>query len=63
MTDHPHQLYAIEFTEADQASLVACIRTGRRFIGIELDQEYFEIAKKRIRDELARHPLLEAVAS
>lgn len=27
---------------------VACINTGRRFIGIEKDDEYFEIAKKRI---------------
>jgi hypothetical protein len=23
MTDHPHQLYAVEFTEADQAGLVS----------------------------------------
>ena len=27
---------------------VACINTGRNFIGIELDEKYFEIAKKRI---------------
>ena len=27
---------------------VACANTGRRFIGIELDQGYFEIAKQRI---------------
>jgi len=27
---------------------VACINTNRNFIGIELDDEYFEIAKKRI---------------
>ena len=27
---------------------VACVRTGRRFIGIELDAGYFEIAKRRI---------------
>ena len=25
---------------------VACVNTGRKFIGIELDQNYFEIAKK-----------------
>lgn len=41
---------------------VACIRTGRKFIGIELDPGYFEIAKRRIQDELAKHPLLETVA-
>lgn len=27
---------------------VACVNTNRRFIGIELDDEYFEIAKKRV---------------
>ena len=27
---------------------VACINTNRNFIGIELDQKYFEIAKERI---------------
>jgi DNA modification methylase len=29
---------------------VACVKTGRRFIGIELDPDYFEIACKRIED-------------
>ena len=29
---------------------VACIKTGRRFIGIEKEQKYFEIALKRIRE-------------
>lgn len=27
---------------------VACVNTGRNFIGIELDQGYFDIAKQRI---------------
>ena len=27
---------------------VACIRSGRKFIGIEKDAKYFEIAKNRI---------------
>lgn len=27
---------------------VACINTHRNFIGIELDEKYFEIAKERI---------------
>ena len=30
---------------------IACKRTNRRFIGIELDDNYFEIAKKRIEEE------------
>ncbi len=29
---------------------VACVQTGRNFIGIELDRGYFEIAEKRIRE-------------
>lgn len=29
---------------------VACVNTGRNFIGIELDQGYFEIAQKRIEE-------------
>jgi site-specific DNA-methyltransferase (adenine-specific) len=32
---------------------VACINTGRRFIGIELDKGYFDIAKKRIEERAA----------
>ena len=27
---------------------VACMNTKRRFIGIEIEQKYFDIAKKRI---------------
>jgi len=38
---------------------VACVRLGRRFIGIEIDPGYFETAKKRIKDELRRVAFLE----
>ncbi len=38
---------------------VACVRRGRRFIGIEMDSRYFEIAKRRILQELERTALLE----
>ena len=31
---------------------VACINTGRKFIGMELDDEYFDIAKQRIETAL-----------
>jgi len=33
---------------------VAAVRTGRKFIGIEIDREYFDIACKRISDEQAQ---------
>lgn len=36
---------------------VACIRLGRRFIGIEKEPKYFEIAVNRIEAELHREPL------
>ena len=29
---------------------VACVQTGRNFIGCEIDPEYFKIAEKRIKD-------------
>lgn len=29
---------------------VACVNTGRRFIGMELDQDYFDIAQRRINE-------------
>lgn len=31
---------------------VACMNTNRKFIGIELDKNYFEIAKNRIEESL-----------
>ena len=39
---------------------VACVQTGRRFIGIELDEAYFEIAKQRI-IEAQMQPRLEGM--
>ena len=39
---------------------IACIRTGRKFIGVEKDERYFKIAVQRIEAELNRHPLFEA---
>lgn len=36
---------------------IACIRTGRKFIGIEIDPGYFQIACDRIRRELQQQTL------
>jgi DNA modification methylase len=36
---------------------VACVRTGRRFIGIEIDPTYFAIAQRRIAEAQAQPPL------
>ena len=37
---------------------IACIRTGRKFIGIECDPKHFETAVQRIRAELAQTTFL-----
>lgn len=38
----------LDFTMGSGTTGVACINTNRNFIGIELDKNYFKIAKKRI---------------
>jgi site-specific DNA-methyltransferase (adenine-specific) len=38
---------------------VACVQTGRNFIGYEIDEGYFKIAQKRIADALAQPALME----
>lgn len=43
----------LDFTMGSGSCGVACINTNRRFIGIELDEGYFNIAKQRI-DEAIR---------
>lgn len=40
---------------------VACVQTRRNFIGIEIDEEYYHIAKKRIAEAQQQPSLLEAV--
>lgn len=36
---------------------VACVQTGRKFIGVELDPHYFEIARRRIEEARSEGPL------
>jgi site-specific DNA-methyltransferase (adenine-specific) len=40
----------LDFTMGSGTTGVACMNTGRRFIGIERDEGYFAIAEKRIMD-------------
>ena len=44
----------LDFTMGSGSTGVACVNTNRRFIGIELDEGYFNIAKKRIEEAQAR---------
>jgi site-specific DNA-methyltransferase (adenine-specific) len=41
----------LDFTMGSGTTGVACVNTGRNFVGIELDPEYFAIAEKRINVE------------
>lgn len=38
----------LDFTAGSGSTGVACLNTNRKFIGIELDDKYFDIAKERI---------------
>ena len=40
----------LDFTMGSGSTGVACVNTNRKFIGIELDGGYFNIAKKRIEE-------------
>jgi site-specific DNA-methyltransferase (adenine-specific) len=41
----------LDFTMGSGSTMVACQNTNRNGIGIELDKDYFEIAKKRIEEQ------------
>ncbi len=53
----------LDNTMGSGTAAVACVRTGRKFIGIEKDADYFAIAQKRIAAEQAKTALLTGVAS
>lgn len=40
----------LDFTMGSGSTGVACVNAGRKFIGIELDEKYFEIAENRIKE-------------
>lgn len=40
----------LDFTTGSGSTGVACVNTNRNFIGIELDENYFKIAEKRIEE-------------
>jgi DNA modification methylase len=41
---------------------VACIKEERRFVGIELEQQYFDIAERRIDEAAMQRPLFAQAA-
>jgi len=49
---------ALDFTMGSGTTGVACVNTGRKFIGIEIEQEYFDIAVRRIEEAQQQASLL-----
>ena len=48
----------LDFTMGSGTTGLACKNLNRKFIGIELDNEYFDIANKRIKNELDQYKML-----
>lgn len=51
----------LDITMGSGTTGVACVKTGRNFIGIELDEGYFAIAERRIAEAQMQPMLLEGV--
>ena len=49
----------LDFTMGSGTTGVACKNLGRDFIGIEMDDKYFDIAKKRIEDTVVEKGLID----
>lgn len=41
---------SLDFTMGSGSTGVACVNTNRNFIGVELEENYFRIAEKRIKE-------------
>ena len=48
----------LDFTMGSGSTGVACMETNRNFIGIELDEKYYNIAKQRINEAKAQRRLI-----
>ena len=57
LCSQPNDLVFDSFSGSGSTA-IACIKTNRRFIGCELDKEYFDLSCKRIDEELKQGSLL-----
>ena len=46
----------LDFTFGSGTTGVACVNTNRKFIGIEMDEKYFQIGKERIENTIPPEP-------
>lgn len=53
----------LDFTMGSGTTGIAAIQEGRRFVGIEKDAGYFEVAQRRIANVAPPLPLLDAVVA
>ena len=51
----------LDFTFGSGTTGVACINTNRKFIGIEMDEKYFQIGKERIENTYPPEPKIATV--
>ena len=51
----------LDFTMGSGTTGVACVNTHRNFIGIEMDDTYFNIAKERIENTKVQYPIVEQI--
>lgn len=55
---HPKAVTVLDPFMGSGTTGVACVQSGRRFVGIEKERRFFEIACRRIEQALAQIPLL-----
>ena len=46
----PENGIVLDFCAGSGSTGVACVKSNRKFIGIEIDEGYFNIMKKRLED-------------
>jgi len=51
----------LDFTAGSFTTAIACINTKRNFIGIEIENKYFNMGKKRIQDHITKEYELEII--
>ena len=48
----------LDFTMGSGTTGIACMNTNREFIGIELEEKYFKVAKERINENEKQRKLI-----